>query len=100
MDVPGSTSSCVTYPLTDRISPEVITRPLTRNSPPTRCPTLGLPASMSIKVVFPAPDGPRIAKRSARACVTWVTWWRFGMRWLLGGASRLRLCALELRSLV
>mmetsp|Transcript_25122 Transcript_25122/g.62873 ORF Transcript_25122/g.62873 Transcript_25122/m.62873 type:complete len:301 (-) Transcript_25122:2148-3050(-) len=66
VEVPGSTSSWGTYPLTPRISLDVISLPLTRSSPLILCPTEGRPANTSSSVVLPAPEGPRIAKRSAR----------------------------------
>mmetsp|Transcript_5561 Transcript_5561/g.18689 ORF Transcript_5561/g.18689 Transcript_5561/m.18689 type:complete len:275 (+) Transcript_5561:1428-2252(+) len=70
--VPGNTSSCVTYPLKRRICEDTIGWPFTRISPRIECVLVARPASISKSVVFPAPDGPRIANKSA-ACSALVS---------------------------
>jgi len=62
VEVPGSTSSCVTYPESRRRAEGPALRPLSSTSPAT-VPAMERPARMSRSVVFPAPEGPRMAVR-------------------------------------
>ena len=66
VEVPGNTSSWGTYPAKLRIAAASATAPLTRIEPPTTRFADGRPARMSSSVDLPAPEGPRIANRSAR----------------------------------
>jgi len=61
VDVPGSTSSCGTYPEIARISFAETRTPSTRTVPREAWPLGVRPARKSSSVDLPAPDGPRIA---------------------------------------
>mmetsp|Transcript_25123 Transcript_25123/g.62896 ORF Transcript_25123/g.62896 Transcript_25123/m.62896 type:complete len:320 (-) Transcript_25123:378-1337(-) len=61
VEVPGSTSSCCTYPLTLRTSCGPTRQPSRRTSPCATWPRGVRPARKSSRVDLPAPDGPSIA---------------------------------------
>ena len=66
MEVPGSTSSCGTYPEIARISFAETRAPSTRTVPRAAWPLGVRPARKSRSVDLPAPDGPRIANTPDR----------------------------------
>ena len=61
VEVPGNTSSCGTYPDSERSSRGSAARPFTSTTPRTSHCEPGRPAKMSSSVVLPAPEGPRMA---------------------------------------
>ena len=62
--VPGSGSSCATYPDRRRTLAAEASEPFTKMRPPTE-PCLRRPARISSSVVFPAPEGPISPRRAA-----------------------------------